>query len=310
MKIIVTGSTGLIGSAVSAALEARGDQIVRLVRDRNRVSAEGRRFWDPQMDFIEPEAFRGSAAVIHLAGENIAGGRWSAKKKEKILTSRVRSTSLIAKTLREMADPPRTFLCASAVGFYGDRGPDVLDEPSGRGTGFLAEVCRQWEEAASQAREAGVRVVSLRFGMVLAAEGGALAAMLPVFRLGLGAKLGSGCQYQSWISLEDAVRAILFCLDQHSLSGPVNLVSPNPVTNSEFTISLAKALYRPAIFRVPAFVLKTALGQMAEELLLASCRAVPGKLRENGFAFSQATLKEALEAVGRGTSQAAPPGIQ
>ncbi|MFH1068194.1 MAG: TIGR01777 family oxidoreductase [Candidatus Glassbacteria bacterium] len=296
MKIVVSGGSGLIGSAVCAALEARGDQIVRLVRDRNKVSAEGRRFWDPQKGIIEPEAFRGVDAVIHLAGENIAGSRWSARKKEKILTSRVRSTSLIAKTLRETADPPRTFLCASAVGFYGDRGPEVLDETSGWGTGFLAEVCRQWEETAAQARDAAVRVVSLRFGMVLAAEGGALAAMLPVFRLGLGAKLGSGCQYQSWISLEDAVRAILFCLDQHSLSGPVNVVSPNPVTNSEFTISLAKALKRPAIFRVPAFVLKAALGQMADELLLASCRAVPGKLRENGFGFNHPTLIEALEA--------------
>jgi len=292
MKVILTGASGLVGSALGPALSAAGHEVWRLVR-RTRTS-EQEREWNPAEGRLDAAALESVDAVIHLGGENIASGRWTAARKERLRRSRVDSTRLLAQAMAATPCPPRVFLCASAVGIYGDRGGEVLTESSPPGSGFLADVGREWEAAAQSAASPATRVVCLRFGVVLSPAGGALARMLPVFRLGLGGRIGNGRQYWSWISLPDAVRAIEFVLANGSISGPVNLVSPQPVTNAVFTRSLGEALRRPACLPLPAFAARLALGEMADAALLASARAEPQKLLRAGFQFQHPALEDAL----------------
>jgi len=298
MRVLVSGASGLVGSALVRRLSEPGAapepaQVLRLVRRPPRPQA-GEIAWDPQAGQLSPEALEGLDAVVHLAGENIGAGRWTADKKARIRASRVEGTSLFARALARLARPPRVLVCASAVGWYGDRGEEELDEASPPGTGFLAGVCREWEAATEPAASAGVRVVLARFGVILARHGGALGRMLPLFRWGLGGRLGSGRQYMSWIALDDAVRAIQFLLDSDALRGPVNVVAPRPVTNREFTAALGRVLRRPALCAAPAFMLRLALGEMADEMLLAGARAVPRRLAEQGFVFDHPELESAL----------------
>jgi len=292
MRLLISGASGLIGSALVRALPA-GWEVARLVR---RSPGAGEVRWDPDGGTIDVGAMGRIDAAVHLAGESIAG-RWSEEKKQRIRNSRVQGTSLLARTLAGMSPAPGVLLSASAVGIYGDRGDEVLTEDSPPGTGFLPEVGRAWEQAAQPAAEAGIRVVCLRMGVVLAREGGALARMLPLFRLGLGARLGSGRQWMSWIALADATAAMLHLLQADSVSGPVNLTAPNPVTNREFTLTLARVLRRPALLSVPALALRVVFGEMADEALLASTRVVPRRLLDSGFSFQHAELEAALRAV-------------
>jgi hypothetical protein len=250
--------------------------------------------WDPAAGTIDRAALAGIDAVVHLAGENIAAHRWTEKQKEKIRASRVDGTRLLAETLVAMNPRPRVWVCASAIGFYGDRGDEQLDEASRPGEGFLPDVCEQWEGATRPAADAGIRVVNVRSGVVLSPAGGALKMMLPPFRLGVGGRLGSGRQYMSWIGLDDAIGAIQYALLTDSLHGPVNLVSPQPVTNYEFTKTLGRVLGRPTIFPVPAPLARLAFGEMADALLLASARVHPAKLLTSGYKFRHGELESAL----------------
>ena len=284
MIVVLTGASGLIGSALAPALESAGHQVRCL---RHGVD------WDPAAGTIEKAAFDGAEAVIHLAGQSLAQ-RWSAALKVQIRASREAGTRLIAKTLAGLANPPKVLLSASAVGWYGDGGDRELDEDAAGGTGFLAEVCAAWEAAAEPARAAGIRVAHPRLGVVLSAWGGALAKMLPPFRLGLGGRLGSGRQWMSWITLDDAVAALMHLLGDERLAGPVNLAAPQPVTNAAFTAALGQALGRPAIAAVPAAALRLLMGEMADEMLLASQRAVPKRLLAAGFEFRWPQLPAAL----------------
>ena len=293
MRIVISGSSGLIGRAIVAELSQAGHEITRLVRggpsaDRPSI------FWNPLGDFLDPLPLEGFDAAIHLAGENIAAARWTSEQKDKILKSRVQSTQLLAKTLAGLRHKPRVFVCASAVGFYGDRGAEIVDESSPAGKGFLAQVAAAWEEAARSAEAAGIRTVHLRLGAVLAAEGGMLPRLLPLFRWGLGAVLGPGTQFLSWVTLRDVVRAVTFLLEREDLSGPVNITSPNPVTNRDFSKALARAVGRPVFLRIPAWFLRLILGEMAQELFLASTRAVPRKLQSVGFEFEYPEIDQAL----------------
>ena len=295
-RVLISGASGLIGSALLPVLESGGDEVVRLVRGPARAKNEVQ--WEPMRE-VSPELVSGFDVVIHLSGENVAG-RWTAEKKRKIRDSRVVSTRNLAWAIAKAEIPPRTFVCASAIGYYGNRGNEVLTEDSTSGEGFLPEVCREWE-AAAHVGIAGVRVVNLRFGIVLSKEGSALKEMLRPFRLGLGGKVGRGRQWWSWIHIEDAISAVLNCLPAgrgrlapHNLSGAVNIVSPNPVTNAEFTRVLAAVMRRPAIFAVPAFAAKLAFGEFAEEGMLASARVLPKKLEESGFEFRYRELGGAI----------------
>lgn len=290
MRIAVTGASGLVGSALCARLDSKGNEVLRLVR---RPAGPGEISWNPDSGEIHAEALEGLDTVFHLAGENIAGRRWSPAFKERILRSRVDGTALLARTLAGLKKPPGVFLCASAVGFYGDRGDQVLTEEDAAGEGFLAEVCKAWEAAAEPARASGVRMVHLRFGTILSARGGALAKMLQPFRMGLGGRIGSGHQWMSWIALDDAVGALLHLLES-DLSGPVNGVAPGAVTNRAFTATLAQVLGRPAFLPVPAMAVRLAFGEMGEALLLSSCRARPARLSESGFDFLEPDLGGAL----------------
>lgn len=289
MRIWVTGSGGLVGSALCEALAMDGHELVRLVRRPARSAGEAR--WDPATGSVEP-VDPPPDAVLHLAGENVASGRWNASRRARIRASRVDASRLLVGTLLRCG-PPRIHLQASAVGFYGDRGDEVLTESSPPGEGFLASVCREWEAAASPLAEAGCRVAFLRFGMVLSRSGGALARMLPAFRLGLGGPLGSGRQWLSWIGLEDVVRAVPFLLE-HEVHGPVNLVSPHPVRQREFARALGAVLRRPALMPAPAPLLRLLLGDLANELLLSSQRAVPRALEDAGFRFAHPEIGGAL----------------
>ena len=298
MKVLISGSTGLIGSALSRALSEQGHTPVPLLRARPGAP-DGCVMWDPAAGVIDEAALEGVDAVVHLAGESVAG-RWTRAKKGAIRESRVLGTRLLAQAVCAAAAPPRAFVSASAIGCYGERGDAWLDEDSAPGDGFLAEVCQEWEAESLRAADAGARVVNLRFGMALSGSGGALAAMLPVFRLGLGGPIGDGRQYVSWIALEDAVRAILFALTNDALEGPVNVVAPNPVANRDFTRTLARTLRRPALFPLPAFAARAVLGEMADALLLASARVRPARLVEAGFVFERPELEDALcAALGR-----------
>jgi len=292
-RILISGASGLIGSALIAALEKRGDQVHRLVRREPRNQQEIR--WDP-MQPPPPQLVSGFDAVIHLSGESVAG-RWTESKKRRIRDSRVISTRNLANAMAIAEKKPRTFLCASAIGYYGNRGDEVLTEESASGRGFLAEVSRGWEEATQPAVQAGIRVVNVRIGVVLSREGGALKQMLLPFRLGLGGRIGDGRQWFSWIHIEDLVAAVLHVMAHSELNGAVNMVSPNPVTHTDFTKSLANAVRRPAIFPVPAFALRLAFGEFAEEGLLASARVVPRKLIENTFMFRYPELASALQEI-------------
>ena len=286
----------MLGGSLRRALAALGIPALQLVR--SATAAQDQLVWNPAATpaVADLEALEGCAAAIHLSGANVAGQRWTAAYRREMKASRVDSTRALATLLAGLRTPPQALLVASAVGFYGDRGDELLDETSPPGKGFLAELCQQWEAAAQPAVQAGIRVMHLRFGVVLGPGPGALARMLPVFRLGLGGRLGSGRQWMSWISVEDAMRAVLFALEAPALAGPVNLTAPSPVTNAEFTRELARQLRRPAFLPAPAFALRLALGQMADEALLASARAVPSRLLVAGFRFAHPTVDKALAA--------------
>ena len=294
MKIAVSGSTGLVGSAVVEALTRSGHDVIRLVRPGSDIAGVA---WDPARGTIDAEHLQGVAAAVHLAGENIAGGRWNAARKAAIRQSRVAGTRLLASALAGLSPRPACLVCASAIGYYGDRGDELLDERSAPGTGFLPDVCREWEAAADPARAAGIRVVHTRFGIVLSQDGGALKAMLVPFRLGLGGKMGNGRQYMSWITIDDVVGVIQHALDVDSISGPVNTVAPASVRNTEFTRTLAELLGRPAFMTVPAPAARLLLGEMADALLFASARVLPARLRDSGYRFRHPMLEEALRHV-------------
>ena len=290
-RILISGASGPIGAALVPSLQARGAAITRLVR--NSAATDDQIEWDPSRP-LSPDLVSGFDAVIHLAGESIVG-RWTAAKKQRILDSRRQGTRHLAEAVARAPQPPRVFISASAVGFYGSRGDEILREDSPSGEGFAAEICRQWEAAAQPAAQAGIRTVQMRIGVVMSAEGGALAKMLPAFRLGLGGRLGDGRQWQSWVSARDVVGAIQHVLDHESLSGPVNTVSPNPVTNAEFTRILASVIHRPAIFPMPAFAVRLVFGEMGEELFLGSQRVEPAKLAASGYQFQHPDLRNALK---------------
>ena len=294
MRVAVSGSTGLVGSEVVASLSTAGHEVVRLVR---RPPAPGEKAvrWDPAKGEVDAAGLEGFDAVIHLAGENVGAGRWTPARKAAIRDSRVNGTRLLCDALAGLARPPKTLVCASAVGYYGDRGGETLAEESPPGTGYLAEVCREWEAASAPAARKGIRVVALRIGMVLSPEGGGLPRMLPLFRAGLGGVLGGGRQYVSWVALDDLPNILLHALQRGDLTGPVNAVAPRPVTNREFTEALGKALSRPTPLPVPAFALRLAVGrEMADALLLASARVVPRRLEETGYRFRFPELGGAL----------------
>jgi uncharacterized protein (TIGR01777 family) len=290
--IAITGATGFIGSALVEQLLAAGYGVRRLVRTERR-RRPGDALWEPAAGRLDPQTLDGAAAVVHLAGEPIAQ-RWGAAAKRRIRESRVRGTELLAATIVSLARPPRVLVSGSAMGIYGDRGDEELDETSAPGNDFLAEVAGAWEAAAEPAARAGVRVVKLRTGLVLSPRGGALAKLLIPFRLGLGGRVGSGRQWVSWIGLDDAVRAIRHMIETASLSGPVNLAAPGAVTNAELSRTLARVLRRPAILPVPAFAMRLAFGEMGEATLLASQRMRPRRLLESGFRFRHPTLEAAL----------------
>jgi uncharacterized protein len=298
MRILITGSSGLIGSALIPLLTGQGHQVVRLVR-RAVAPGEDVAAWEPEAGKLETSALEQMDAVVHLAGENIGASRWNNERKERMCGSRVRGTRLISESLAQLAFPPRVLVSASAVGYYGSRGDEVLTEDSQPGADFLAEVCREWEAATEPARQDGIRVVNLRIGMVLSGKGGALPAMLPAFKAGVGGKLGAGRQFVSWIAIDDLTRAISHAISAESLSGPVNAVSPNPVRNVEMTRALGKVLRRPTFFSVPAFVVRLLLGEMADALLLSSQRAQPRRLLATGFTFQfpdfESTLRHLLD---------------
>jgi hypothetical protein len=293
MKILVSGSTGLIGSALVPFLTAGGHKVIRLIRAETRPG-QAAVHWDPAAGKIDSNALEGLDAVVHLAGENIAVRRWTPAQKARIRDSRVQGTRLLAQSLARLQQPPKVMVCASAIGFYGDRGEELLTEASAPGSGFLTDTCRDWEAAAQPASEKNIRVVNLRLGVVLNPGGGALAKMLLPFRLGVGGKIGSGRQYMSWIGIDDVVGVIHYALTTDELRGPVNAVAPNPVTNREFTKTLGRVLSRPTIFPMPAFAARLAFGEMADELLLASTRVKPARLQNSGYYFHHPRLEDAL----------------
>jgi uncharacterized protein (TIGR01777 family) len=300
MHVLVSGTSGLVGRALLTALRKNSHSATALLRPGTRIAEDfkfGRVAWDPDAGYIDAESLHRLDAVVHLGGENISGGRWTNARKAAIRRSRVDSTRLLAETIAKRSPRPAVFVCASAVGYYGDRGTDIMTEESAPGSGFLADVCKDWEAATAPATEQGIRTVHLRIGIVLSARGGALAKMLTPFRLGVGGRIGTGSQFMSWIALDDLVRAIVFALETESLNGAVNAVAPRPVTNAEFTRTLGGVLGRPTVFPMPAFAARAAFGEMADALLLASTRVRPARLEEAGFTFQYPELEGALRAV-------------
>ncbi len=297
-RILLSGGSGLIGSALRISLEKRGIQVVRLVRRPDEVGADAV-LWRPEDEqpVTELERLEGCDGAVHLGGANLASHRWNEAYRKVIRNSRVYSSRALARVLGALRVRPPVLVAASATGIYGDRGDEILTENSAPGQGFLPQVCEEWEAASDLPRQFGVRVVHLRFGVVLSPKGGALATMLPAFRAGLGGRMGSGQQWMSWLTLPDAVRAIEFALEHPELEGPCNTVSPEPVTNKEWTQALAAALHRPAVFVLPAFVLRAAFGQMAQDTMLASTRAIPERLQRAGFAFEHSQVQTALSAL-------------
>jgi uncharacterized protein (TIGR01777 family) len=294
LRVVVSGASGLVGSRLVERLRADGCRVGRLLRE-NRAGQQDV-LWDPARQTIDRAALEGASAVIHLAGENVGSGRWTREKKARIRDSRVLGTRLLVDALGRLHQPPRVLLSASAVGYYGDRGDDWLDETAPPGKGFLAEVCRAWETEVDRAADHGIRVARYRIGLVLASTGGALASMLPWFQWGLGGRLGDGHQYQSWITLDDLVRVFQHGLKHEAASGPVNAVSPDPVTNIELTRALGRVLKRPTALPAPAFALRLALGELAGELL-SSQRVAPTHLQSTGFRFAHPELEPALRAL-------------
>ena len=292
MRVVVTGSSGLIGTALTDELRRRGDEVVRLVR---REPGPGEVPWDPARGEIDAAALEGADAVVHLAGVGIGDSRWTEAHKRAVLDSRVQGTTLVARTMASMADKPRVLVSASAIGYYGDRGDDVLTEESRAGTGFLTDVVRQWEGATAAAEDAGVRVAHIRSGLVLSPAGGALKQMLLPFRLGAGGRIGSGRQWWSWIAIDDEVGAILHVIGADALRGPVNLTAPNPVTNAEFTKTLGRVLGRPTLLPTPTLALKVLFGGDAvEEMFLGGQRVVPAMLQASEYEFRHSALEPAL----------------
>ncbi len=295
MKVVVAGASGFVGAALLPALRGAGHRVVRLVRHATR--AEDEISWNPAGGVLDARLLDGVEAAVNLAGENLAGKRWSAQQKERIFRSRVDTTRTLAAALTRLSPRPQVLVNASAVGIYGDRGDERLDENAAPGQGFLAEICRAWESETEIAANAGIRTVRLRLGTILAEEGGALAKMLPVFRSGVGGPFGSGRQWMSWVSRDDVVGAILHVLATPAVSGPVNIVAPEPVTNKEFAATLGRLLHRPAALPAPAWGLRLMLGrEMADEALLASARAAPAVLLKNGYEFRHPRLAAALQA--------------
>jgi uncharacterized protein len=296
MRVAVSGATGYIGSALARDLTADGIDVVRLVRVAGRqASGPGEIGWDPDAgrDGVDPSSLSGLNAVVHLSGAPIAARRWTAARKQVLRASRIDSTRVLAAAMAETDPRPDVLICASATGYYGDTGDRVVDESSARGSGFLAELVGDWEAAAEPARAAGIRVVHIRSGLVFGPAGGMVGRLLLPFRLGVGARVGSGRQYMSWISLTDEVRAIRFLLDTPGVGGPVNLTAPEAVPNADFTRALAAALRRPAVLRAPGSALRLALGEVASELLV-SARVRPAKLLESGFEYTYPELADAL----------------
>ncbi len=293
MHIAITGASGLLGSALLSFLSGGGHRLTRLVRSTATAGAAGIE-WDPRTGRVEAGDLEGLDGVVHLAGENIAAKRWTAGQKARIRDSRVALTRLLSETLARLSRPPKVLVCASAIGLYGDRGAELMSEDSPAGSGFLAEVCEAWEAASQVARDAGIRTVLLRLGVVLSPAGGALARMLLPFRLGAGGVIGTGEQYWSWISLDDVVGAIHHALMSETLAGPVNAVAPRPVTNREFTKTLGRVLSRPTLLPLPGFAARLALGEMADALLLSSTRVEPARLLASGYTFRQPELEGAL----------------
>jgi uncharacterized protein len=291
MKVLVSGSTGLVASVLIPLLKQHGYDVVRLVRS----NASGTDIaWNPDKQQLDVKALEGVDAVIHLAGESIASGRWTPDKKNRIRDSRIKGTQLLANTLAAMETPPKAFISASAIGYYGNRNSEILTETSALGTGFLPNTCKDWETATHSAAAKEIRTTTLRFGIILSPHGGALQKMLPPFLMGAGGILGSGKQYMSWIDIDDVAGAILHVLKNETLTGPVNVVAPTPVTNSEFTKVMGKVLIRPTFSPFPAFGIKLLFGEMGEELLLSSSRVDPSKLLESGYSFKFPTLEGSL----------------
>lgn len=293
MKVLITGSSGLIGSALIPVLASQGYQVVRLVR-RKIDREEGVASWDPEAGKLDPGVFEGVHAVVNLAGENIGTARWTPELKARLRESRVRGTRLLSETLAGLAHPPEALVSASAIGYYGSRGEESLSEDKPPGKGFLADVCVAWEAATEPARQRGVRVVNLRIGMVLSGKGGALEPMVSAFRKGVGGKLGDGKQFLGWITMEDLTSVILRMIRDNAFVGPVNAVTPNPARNEEFTRTLGKVLGRPTLLSMPAFAVRLAFGEMADALLLASARVEPARLLAAGFTFQYPELESAL----------------
>jgi len=292
MKVLVTGSHGLVGTALIKSLTAANHQVSSLVRE---TSTDGTSIsWNPAEGTIDKQKLEGFDVVFHLAGESIASGRWTDEKKREIRDSRVRGTQLLAKTLAELTQRPTALISASAIGYYGDRGDELLTEQSPAGGGFLSDVSVAWENATAPAAQAGIRVVLARFGIILDKKGGALAKMLPPFRMGIGGRVGDGKQWMSWIALDDVVGGLQFVVDNPRISGPANFVAPNPVTNAQFTSTLGKVLSRPTLFPVPAFGARLAFGEMADALLLSSQRVDPACLKRENYAFQFSELEKAL----------------
>ncbi len=295
-KVAVTGASGLVGSELVPTLRRNGFEVLRLVR--REAAAEDEVRWDPGAGTIDAEALRGVTGAIHLAGDNVASGRWSEAKKARIRNSRVQGTQLLAGALAALDPRPSVLVSASAVGYYGARGDEALDESATQGSGFLASVCGEWEAAADTAREAGIRVVHPRIGVVLAANGGALAKMKMPFLFGVGGRIGDGRQYMSWITLEDLVSALVFALGCEQVVGPINCVSPTPVTNADFTSTLGRVLHRPTVFPVPKFALRIGAGsEMADEMLIGGSRVIPASLHAHGFRWEHSTLEPALRSL-------------
>ncbi len=292
-KVLISGASGLLGSAYSEYLSNKGHSVFRLVRREPNFSNEI--FWNPMTGELELKDIEGFDSIVNFSGKNIAVGRWTKKSKKVIFDSRILTTTLLSESISKLKNPPESFLSSSAVGYYGETGRELVNEGVEPGKGFLSDLCVKWEKATMPAVKAGVRVIQLRNGVVLSPKGGALTKMLTPFRLGIGGRLGSGRQYLSWIMIEDYVRAVFHLMRAQNIQSPVNIVSPEPVTNREFTKILAKVLNRPAILPVPSFILKVLFGEMAVETLLSSTRAIPQLLMGSGFEFKYPALEDALE---------------
>lgn len=293
MRIAVTGATGLIGSALGRSMKADGHDLVRFVRRTPEGPEEAR--WDPERGYVDPEGLAGCGAVVHLAGAGVADHRWTAAYKREIRDSRVKGTAAIASAVAAMADPPATLVCGSAIGYYGDTGDRTVDEDSPAGEGFLPEVCVEWEAAAAPARDAGIRTVFARTGLVVAAEGGAWGKLFPIFKAGIGGRLGNGRQYWSHISMHDEIAALRHLIDTPALTGPVNLTAPEPLTNRQVTAAMGRVLHRPAVFAVPAPVMRVVLGEFAQDVL-GSQRVRPTRLLESGFVFRYPGIEDSIRA--------------